>query len=87
MVTSLTNMTGWIARLVLSATVLCFNGPRLVVPAERTYGAATEQVIPHHDAGGKHEYHATVTLGRGKKQVTLRLEFGRAGERDEDEAL
>jgi hypothetical protein len=80
-------MTGWIARLVLSATVLCFNGPRLVVPAERTYGTAAEQVIPQPEAGGNREFHATVTVGRGKRQVTVRLEFGRAGERGEDEAL
>jgi hypothetical protein len=36
------------------------------------------------EAGGKSEFHATVTVGKGKKQVTV--EFG-AGERGEDEAL
>jgi hypothetical protein len=85
MVTSLTNMTGWIARFVLSATVLCFNGPLLMVPAERTHGTATEQMNTQSEASGKGEFHATVTIGRGKKQITV--EFGSAGERSEDEAL
>jgi len=85
MVTSLTNMTGWLARLVLSASVLCFNGPRLIVPAVRTHGTATEQMDTKPEASGKLEFHATVTVGRGKKKVTV--EFGGAGERSEDEAL
>ena len=92
MVTSLTNLAGWIGRLVLSAAVLCFNAPLLVGPdASRLDGttreAATEQVNSPHEDGSKSEFHATVTLGKGKKQVTVQLEFGRPGERSEDEAL
>ena len=87
MVTSLTNLTGWIGRFVLSAAVLCFNGPFLVAPDESTHGTAMEQVNSQHEDGGKGEFHATVTVGKGKKQITVRLEIGRAGDRSEDEAL
>lgn len=87
MVTSLTNLTGWIARLLLAAAALCFNGPRLFVPDESTHGMATEPMNTQPEEGGKREFHATLTVGKGKKQVTVRLEFGHAGERDQNEAL
>jgi hypothetical protein len=87
MVTSLTNLTGWIARLLLAATALCFNGPRLLVPDGPTQGMAAEQTNTQPEEGGKREFQATVTVGQGKKQVTLRLEIGRAGERGQNEAL
>lgn len=87
MVTSLTNMTGWTARLVLSAAVLCFNGPRLAGSDAWAHGTATGQVNTRSEDGSKKEFHATVTVGRGEKQFTVRLEFGRARERGEDEAL
>jgi len=80
-------MTGWIARLLLSTAVLCFNGPLLVGPDESTHETATEQVNSPHEDGAKGEFHATLTVGKGKKQVTVRLEVGRDGERSQDEAL
>jgi hypothetical protein len=87
MVTSLTNLTGWIARLVLSAAVLCFNGPLLFMPDESTAGTPTEHVNSPHEDSGQSGFDATVTVGQGKKQVTVRLEIGRAGDRSADEAL
>lgn len=87
MVTSLTNLTGWIARLLLAATALCFNGPRLSVPDESAHGVAMEQANTRSEDGDKREFHASITVGQGRKQVTLRLEIGRAETRGGDEAL
>ena len=89
MVTSLTDLAGGIARVVLSAAVLFFNGPRLVGPDASTHAAATElgDGGTRADGDGTDGFHATVTVGSGKKQVTVQLEFGRGGERAEDESL
>lgn len=84
MVTSLTNVTGGIARLLLAAAILCFNGPRLAGPDTPTHRATTEHVDARSD-GSRPGFHVTVTVGRGTKQVTV--EFGRARERAEDEVL
>ena len=84
MVTSLTSATGWIARLLLSAAVLCFNVPRLAGPAAWTHQSSTKHVDTQSD-DGKDGFHMALTVGRGKKQVTV--EFGHAGERAEDESL
>lgn len=87
MVTSLTNVAGVAARLLLAATTLSFNGPRLFGPVVWTHPAATEHVFARSDRGGRGRFHAELTVGRGKKQVTVQLEFGGEKERAEDESL
>jgi hypothetical protein len=87
MAASITNVAGGIARLLLSAAVLCFNGPRVLGPGTWTHAATTEQMNSQPASGGKAGFHATVTVGHGNRQVTVQLEFGRAGERGEDEVL
>jgi|HubBroStandDraft_1064217.scaffolds.fasta_scaffold21728_3 hypothetical protein len=84
---SLTNVAGGIARLLLSAAVLFFNGPRLLGPGIGTHSAAAEHMDARPDTGRKAGFHATVTVGHGEKQVTVQLEFGGARERAEDEGL
>jgi len=86
MVTSLTNVTGGLARLLLSVAVLFFNGLGLG-PVLSTQHTAREQVDARPDDGGNSGFHASVTVGRGKKQVTVQLEFGHGEERAEDESL
>lgn len=90
--TSLTSATGWMARFVLSAAVLCCNEWRMIGPADWAQPAAmkpaaTDHVVTRSDRGGDGGFHATLTVGRGKRQVTVQLDFGRAGERSEDESL
>ena len=85
--TSLTDATGWIARVLLSAAMVCFNGPRLAGPDGWTHDAATEHVDAPLEDSGKTGFHATVTVGHGRRQVTVRLDFGRAAEHDEDQSL
>jgi hypothetical protein len=89
MVTSLTNAAGVIARLLLVATALFFNGARLLEPGIWEHPAATEHTDARPDGGEKagSGFHAEVIVGRGKKQVTVQLEFGGARERGEDESL
>ena len=87
MVTSLTNVAGGVARVLLSAAVLFFNGPRLLGPGTWTHPAPTEHEGTRPDGDRKAGFHATLTVGNGKKQVTFQLEFGREGERAEDESL
>jgi hypothetical protein len=77
-------VTGGIARLLLAAAMLCFNGPRLAGPDVPMHRAVAEHVDTRSD-GSKPGFHVTVTVGRGTKQVTV--EFGRARERAEDDVL
>jgi len=87
MVASLTNVTGGMARLLLSMAVLCFNGPRMIDPVGWTRPATAEHADTRPDSGRKAGFHATLTVGEGKRQVTVRLEIGRAQERAEEEGL
>lgn len=82
--TSLTNVAGGIARLLLSVAVLFFNWPRLLEPSASTHAAAMEHVDTRRDGDGSAGFHATVTIGRGNRQVTVRLEFGDAREHAEE---
>jgi len=85
MVPSLTNVAGWMARLVLSAAVLCFNEPRFVGPDAWARSTATEHVDTARDSDKSAGFHATLTVGEGKRQFTV--EFGHSRERGEDEVL
>ena len=85
--TSLTNAAGWMARFVLSAAVLCCNEWRMIGPAEWTHPAATNHADVRTVSDKRPGFHATVTVGRGKRQVTVQLEFGDTEERSEDEVL
>jgi hypothetical protein len=87
MVTRLTDLGGGIARVFLSAAVLFFNGPRLLGSDAWTHPAPTDRVDTRTNSDVEPGFHATVTVGKGKKQVTVELEFGRPGERAEDESL
>ena len=88
--TSVASVTGGIAGLFLSALALCFNEPRMIRPEARMPASSTQHVDMPHDKSGNSGFHATVTIeeiGKGKRRLTLRLEFGRPAERDENEAL
>lgn len=87
MVTSLTNLTGVVARFLLAATALFFNGPRLLEPAIWAHPAAAEHGNARPDAAREAGFHAELTVGRGKRQVTVQLEFGGDRERGKDESL
>lgn len=87
MVTSVASVTGGIASLLLSAMVLCFDGPRFIAPDAwaRTFSIGNA----HTGRSGKTGFHATVTVedgGNGDKRLTVRVDFG-PGARDEDEGL
>jgi len=86
MVTSLTNAAGMLARFFLAATALFFSGPRLLAPATMGHPVATRQRDTR-PGGEKTGFHAELTVGRGKRQVTVELEFGDARERAERESL
>lgn len=75
---SLTNLAGGLARLLLSAAILFVNGPRLPGTGTwtQTHPPTTEHVDKRPDDGEKTGFHATVTIGRGEKEVTVQLEFG-----------
>lgn len=78
MVTSVANVTGGIASLLLSALVLCFDVPRFVAPDGWMNFASASRA-----------FHATATIedaGHGEKRLTVRLDFN-PGDRDENEGL
>lgn len=88
MVTSLTNVAGGVARILLAATAVVFNGPRFLGPDIWAHPATTEQTHARpDDERARTGFHAEVTVSRGKRQVTVQLEFGGARERSEDESL
>ena len=89
MLTSLTNVAGVVGRLLLATTALFFNGPRLLEADLRAHPAATEHPDARPDGSVKagSGFHAELTVGRGKRQVTVQLELGGARERSEDESL
>jgi len=85
MVTSVANVAGGIASVVLSALVLCFNVPRFVAP--QGWAGMASTVHGHARNGGITGIRATTTMenvGHGRERITVWLDFG---PRDVDEGL
>jgi hypothetical protein len=90
MVTSVANVAGGIASLLLSAMVLCFNVPHMIGSEMWTRPAPTIAVYMRRNGSSRTGFHATFSLdhvGKTNKQLTLRLEFSGTGVRSEDEGL
>jgi hypothetical protein len=81
----LTSLANGLGNFLLSILILCFNGPRLLVPSTGTNVPLRDQeihskVLPH--------VHATATMEKleNGRRLTLQLEFDGSRAHTEDEA-
>jgi hypothetical protein len=84
---SVTDVTRGFGSLLVSLLALYFNVPRFIGPEAWMHALSTEHVHARHDDAG---FHATATvedMGKGKKRLTVQLEFNGAGKPDEDKGL